>query len=213
MKNLLLSIALVLSAQSCVAQQAGCEPRKVLLIGQSNAVNMRQYADLESTFGDFECPANVYQSIAGGKKADVFLPNWSSMSLYGQTTRKLDADQAKLDAIVFWQGEADAQKQEDATTWARKTTETLKAYVDDYGSNKSIPIVIFQLNSMRLSIKSDDKWWKTVRIAQQSMSVAGRITVIDTSRYKFNPDFVHMPPASYQIAAQDAANVINGGGL
>lgn len=199
-----------MSAQSCVAEQSGCEPRKVLLIGQSNAVYLRQYADLENTLGYFDCPAKIYLSIAGGKKADVFLPNWSSMSLYGQTARKLDKDQAKLDAIVFWQGEADTRTVQDAESWARKTTETLKAYVDDYGSSKQIPIVIFKLNSGRIELKNDYKCWKTVRIAQQSMAVSGRITVIDTSRYKFNPDFVHMPPLSYPLAAQDAANVING---
>lgn len=197
MKTLLLILSIM------GVQAMACEPKNILVIGQSNAANLSQL-DLATKWGETDCPATIFTSVRGGTGISAFTPNWSTASLYGRTTKAIEAAGVQLDAIVFWQGENDAKNVETAVAWSGLATQTIQSYRLEYGKAKNIPVFIFALNDKHPLREEVTPYWNHIRNWQFSMERKG-ITVIDSSAYEFKPDNVHLTWAGYTKSASDLA--------
>lgn len=205
MKKLLLILAIT----ARITASEACTPKNILVIGQSNAVYLND-VDLSAAWGSVECPAKIYKSVRGGTGITEFMPSWSTAALYGKTSKTIENDGVKLDAIVFWQGENDTKTAVTARDWAGLATETIQSYRAEYGASKDIPVFIFQLNDKHGTEKTEPvyKYWNFIRNRQSSMA-RKNVTIIDTSIYKFRPDLVHLIDGEYENVAADLAKVIN----
>lgn len=204
--ELIAIVAISMAALIMADEIKACEPKNILVIGQSNAGYLSQL-DLAGTWGTVDCRANIFTSVRGGTGISAFMPSWSTASLYGRTSAAIENAGAKLDAIVFWQGEQDSKTAETAKEWPGLATQVLQSYRVEYGASKDIPIFMFALNSFHQPTEKFIQYWSFIRNRQFSMQRKG-ITVIDTSGYEFKGDLVHLTTAGYQQAADAVAKLL-----
>jgi len=197
---------LIIALLMMIGTAHACTSRNILLIGQSNAVYLSKL-DLATLWGTQDCPATIFTSVRGGTGIAMFMPSWSTASLYGRTSAAIEYAGVKLDLIVFWQGEQDAKTAKDTIAWPGLATQVLQSYRTEYGETKDIPIFIFALNDKHKLREAVTPFWLHIRNRQISMQRKG-ITIIDTRGYEFKPDLVHLTDNGYMQAANDVARLI-----
>lgn len=172
MKTLIFITALLLSGMA--------NAKTILVMGQSNAVGIVRSHALNT---------NVINCTKSGQPIAKFQLNFTRGSIFGNCMTKVHG---KIDAVVFWQGEADTRSMAAAEEWGYKASRLIRD-IQSYAG--SIPIVMVALNKYGCAdCKALPEAWQSVR--SQQLGFLG-VTVIDSSDYEFKPDDVHLTPSGY----------------
>jgi len=187
MKKLLL-LASVLLASSTQAQSC---TENWLVVGQSNAGNIVKFGGLQGAVNAQGCTVRVFTSIKYGTPIEKFM---TSEYLYKNTVRYIKSKGAKIDSIIFWQGEANTYQRDSALSWSSNAAYLIGSYVAEVGASDNIPVTVFAINDIDHGEKR--KYWRFIRQNQLAMQ-HGNITVVDSGKYQLKADNVHFEASAY----------------
>ncbi|SJM93166.1 exported hypothetical protein [Crenothrix polyspora] len=191
-KGILPMFLLVASAST----RAACLPNTILVVGQSNAVELIENADLPKIFGSINCPAQIIISAYRQRAVDFFMP---SGAYYQRSVVK--AGKNKVKAILYLQGEEDSRTLLNTTKWLPKVSYLLGSYQAAIGT-LTTPIVVWQLNSFYKDPKY--QYWQVIRQSQAKLAALPNMRILDSSPYQFR-DGVHLVASEYTKLARDMA--------
>jgi hypothetical protein len=127
-----------------------------------------------------------------GSSIQKWQPNLSRSTLYGSCLyRQKQAEQrGKMRALVFWQGGQEAKTKEAAQHWGENFTKMVSAWRSDVG-NPTLPVILLVMRPG--TARTLAKYPYTELVRQQQLSVQmPYLTKVDTSRYEYYNDDVHM---------------------
>ena len=127
-----------------------------------------------------------------GSSIEQWQPNLSRSTLYGSCLyRQKQAEQrGKMRALVFWQGGQEAKTKEAAQHWGENFTKMVSAWRSDVG-NPTLPVILLVMRPG--TARTLAKYPYTELVRQQQLSVQmPYLTKVDTSRYEYYNDDVHM---------------------
>jgi hypothetical protein len=187
MKKLLLLASVLLAsstqAQSCVENW--------LVVGQSNAGNIVKFGGLQGAVTSQGCTVKVFTSIRYATPIERFM---TSEYLYTNTVRYIKSKKAKIDRIIFWQGEANTYEHNSALSWSSNAAYLIGSYVSKVGTSDNIPVTVFAIND--IDHGNGRKYWRFIRQNQLAMR-HGNITAIDSGKYQLKADNVHFEESAY----------------
>lgn len=183
------------------------KPLNVLAMGQSNMVYWTPPG--QETFVYQMTPqyaANVVNCAVGG----TYIREWAPGTPNFETCmNELD----HVDAVLFYQGEADTQSNGDYTTWARQFEEIVEELRRRKG--KDIPVIFCQLADDPDVFGSSptnpggNRWlhWADVKAQQASVRLSD-VDMIVTAGLATTDDHVHLTPDSYRALGVKFACVL-----
>lgn len=179
--------------------QAACLSNTILVVGQSNAVELLDNTDLPKIFGSTGCPAQIITSAYRQRAVDFFMP---SGPYYQRSIAK--AGKTKVKAILYLQGEEDSKTLANTQKWLPKVSYLLGSYQAAIGTLNT-PIVVWQLNSFYKDTKY--QYWHVIRQSQAKLAALPNTHILDSSVYRFR-DGVHLDTPEYAKLAKDMAALV-----
>lgn len=140
----------------------------------------------------------------GGRDLNSFRQYWDKNTLYGNCMRRAKAV-GKIDGIIFWQGEKDAEVYEDALYWRERFSNLISNLRSDLG-DVTTPVVFVQLNNLSPSGKP---YWSDLRGWQGTIE-APNLERVDSTNWQFQSDEVHATTSGYVSAGEDMADAMYG---